>query len=88
MKPDAQNRTTVRLPESLMILVKSEATRTGKTVTTLIEEGLRLVLAQTHKGLSERTRYTFHRNTEGALPQSGVNINNSANLAEALERQR
>ena len=88
MKPDAQNRTTVRLPESLMILVKSEATRTGKTVTTLIEEGLRFVLAQAHKGLSERSRYTFQRNTEGALPQSGVNMNNSANLAEALERQR
>ncbi len=82
------NRTTVRLPESLMVLVKSEATRTGKTITALIEEGLRLVLAKTQKPLSERPRYTFHRNTDSALPQSGVNMNNSANLADALERQR
>jgi hypothetical protein len=39
-------RTTVRLPEPLMLQVKKEAQRQGKTVTALIEQGLRLVLAQ------------------------------------------
>ena len=71
-----------------MSLIKSEATRTGKTITALIEEGLRLVLAQTQKPSAERPCYTFQRNTESALPQSGVNLNNSANLAEAMDRQQ
>ena len=88
MKTDPQNRTTVRLPESLMSLIKSEATRTGKTVTALMEEGLRLVLAQTQKPQADRPCYKFQRNTESALPQSGVNMNSSANLADALERQQ
>ena len=88
MELDPQNRTTVRLPESLMLLAKSEATRSGITVTTLIEEGLRLVLAQRQKQPDERPRYKFQRNSESTLPQSGVNMNNSASLADALDRQR
>ena len=51
MELDPQNRTTVRLPESLMLLAKTEAARSGITVTTLIEEGLRLVTAD--KGMSQ-----------------------------------
>jgi hypothetical protein len=39
-------RTTVRLPDALMGQAKKEAQRRGKTVTALIEQGLRLVLAQ------------------------------------------
>ena len=88
MELDPQNRTTVRLPKSLLLQVKTEASRSGKTVTALMEEGLRLVLAQRQKLPAERPRYTFQRNTESALPQSGVNMNNSASLAEALDRQR
>ena len=42
-------RTTVRLPEALMNLAKQEAEQRGETVTALIQEGLRLVLAQSHQ---------------------------------------
>ncbi|MGI5131673.1 ribbon-helix-helix protein, CopG family [Pseudonocardia sp. CA-107938] len=40
-------RTTVNLPDSLAEAVKARAAAEGRTVTSLIEEGLRLVMAST-----------------------------------------
>jgi hypothetical protein len=42
-------RTTVRLPEELLLRAKRKATAEGRTLTSLIEEGLRLVIANRHK---------------------------------------
>jgi hypothetical protein len=39
-------RTTVRLPESLLIRAKRKAAAEGRTLTALIEEGLRHVIAE------------------------------------------
>jgi hypothetical protein len=39
------DRTTVRLPDELMTRAKRKATAEGRTLTSLIEEGLRRVLA-------------------------------------------
>ncbi len=38
-------RTTVRLPEDLILRAKRKAVAEGRTLTALIEEGLRLVVA-------------------------------------------
>jgi hypothetical protein len=40
-------RTTVRLPDELMARAKRKAVVEGRTLTSLIEEGLRLVTAET-----------------------------------------
>jgi hypothetical protein len=42
-------RTTVRLPEELLIRAKRKAAAEGRTLTSLIEDGLRLVTAETRK---------------------------------------
>ena len=42
-------RTTVRLPEDLLARAKRKAAAEGRTVTSLIEEGLRLVTAENRK---------------------------------------
>ena len=38
-------RTTIRLPEELLLRAKEKAVAEGRTLTSLIEEGLRVVLA-------------------------------------------
>ena len=40
------DRTTVRLPEELVLQAKRKAVADGRTLTSLIEEGLRRVLAE------------------------------------------
>ena len=47
-------RTTVRLPEELLMRAKRKAAAEGRTLTALIEEGLRLVVASKTKQRSEK----------------------------------
>jgi hypothetical protein len=42
-------RTTVRLPEDLLVRAKRKAAEEGRTLTSLIEDGLRLVTSQERK---------------------------------------
>jgi hypothetical protein len=42
-------RTTVRLPEDLMARAKRKAAAEGRTLTSLIEDGVRLVTAENRK---------------------------------------
>ena len=80
-------RTTVRLDDSLMHQVKREAVRRGETVTSLIEAGLRLILAQ---GRPDHRRKKVNLPVShaggGVLP--GVDLNDSASLLEILESRR
>lgn len=77
-------RTTVRLEDGLLRQAKQEAARRGTTVTSLIEAGLRLVLAQ-----AKPTRKRPHvelpvsRMGGGVLP--GVNLDNSAELLDIMD---
>ena len=48
-------RTTVRLPDELLIRAKRKAAAEGRTLTSLIEEGLRRVVAET-RGAQEARR--------------------------------
>jgi hypothetical protein len=66
-------RTTVRLPQELLRRAKRKAADEGRTLTALIEDGLRLVVAQDRKK-TERPRgpVPVSKATGGLLP--GVDI--------------
>jgi hypothetical protein len=77
-------RTTVRLPEALLTQAKKEAQRRGKTVTALIEQGLRIVLSQPEtQGPRKRVTLPVSDATGGLLP--GVDLDNSVALWDILE---
>jgi hypothetical protein len=64
--------------------VKREAEQRGKTVTTLIEEGLRLVLAQAQaQDQRKPVKLPFSVAGGGVLP--GVDLNDSAALEDIME---
>jgi len=79
--------TTVRLQEGLMNQAKREAERRGETLTALIEQGLRLVLAQAR---TQRQRKPVELPVSvmggGVLP--GVDLNDTAALLDIMEGRR
>ena len=79
-------RTTIRLDEHLLRQAKQFAARTGRTLTAVIEEALRQMLARTEKRpkRSRVTLPTFRGN--GPLP--GVDLDDSASLLEMMERRK
>ena len=80
-------RTTVRLDRGLLDRAREVAAERGETLTSLIECGLRLVLARGDGGPSRRrVRLPVSRATGGTLP--GVDLNDSAALLEVLDEIR
>jgi hypothetical protein len=74
-------RTTVRLPKDLLTRAKRKALAEDRTLTSLIEEGLRLVVSDNRKaGKRERGRIPLSTATGGPLP--GIDISDSAALQE------
>lgn len=80
-------RTTVRLDDALLEQAKREAARRGETLTSLMEKGLRLVLAQ-RRTAPRRPRVALPvcRAGGGVLP--GVDLNDSAALEDLMEDRR
>jgi hypothetical protein len=80
-------RTTVRLEEALINQAKREAERRGETLTALIEQGLRLVLAQSRtRHHHERVKLPVSEAGGGVLP--GIDLNDSAALLDIMEGRR
>jgi hypothetical protein len=80
-------RTTIRLDDSVLETAKKEAARRGETLTSLIEQGLRLVLARPIPKLqARRIRLPVCRAGGGTLP--GVDLTDSAALLDRLEGRR
>ncbi|MBV9633073.1 MAG: hypothetical protein JO163_06175 [Methylobacteriaceae bacterium] len=74
-------RTTVRLPEELLDRAKRKADAEGRTVTSLIEEGLRVVLSETSRSANlKRTLPPISKARGGLLP--GIDMTDSAMLQE------
>lgn len=73
-------RTTVRLPRELLARAKRKAAAERRTVTSLIEEGLRLVVGRTPKPASKRILPRYSDASGGSLP--GIDISDSAALQE------
>ena len=77
-------RTTIRLDDALLAEAKKVAAETGRTLTAVIEDALREVLAR-RRPARLRTRVKFSTfGGKGLHP--GVDLDNSAALLERMER--
>jgi hypothetical protein len=74
-------RTTIRLNENLLERAKARAAAEGRTLTSLIEEGLTVILA-TPKGVRPQVELTVSKSGGGVLP--GVDLNRSCDLEEIM----
>jgi hypothetical protein len=74
-------RTTVRLPAELLRRAKRKAAEQGRTLTSLIEDGLRRVIAEDRKKeKAPRVLPRVSSATGGLMP--GIDISDSAALQE------
>jgi hypothetical protein len=74
-------RTTVRLPEDLLHRAKRKAAAEGRTLTSLIEDGLRLIVTEKQKvPKTRRVLPRISKATGGAMP--GIEFADSAMLQE------
>jgi hypothetical protein len=85
-------RTTVRLPRDLLARAKRKAIAEKRTLTSLIEEGLRLVVSDSRKA-AKRERRLLPLSTATGGPLPGIDISDSAALQETedleyVERMR
>jgi hypothetical protein len=76
-------RTTIRLEDALLTQAKREAARRGETLTALIEQGLRLVLASAKAPVRPPVKLPVCRAGGGVLP--GVDLNDTADLLDRME---
>jgi hypothetical protein len=74
-------RTTVRLPSELLNRAKRKALAERRTLTSLIEEGLRLVVSDKRKSVKRERRPLPYSDASGP-PFPGIDISNSAQLQE------
>jgi hypothetical protein len=77
-------RTTVRLDDALLERAREEADRRGVTLTSLIEQGLRLVLRRPLKK-SERPALVLPECRAGGGTLPGVDLDDSADLLDRME---
>lgn len=75
-------RTTVRLPDELLERAKQKAAAEGRTVTSLLREGLMIVLAEPEPGERPRVRLPVSSASGGV--QSGVDLNSSRDLEDRM----
>jgi hypothetical protein len=74
-------RTTVRLPEDLLNRAKRKAAAEGRTLTSLIEDGLRLVVAETKKSAKQkRVLPPVSKATGGLMP--GIDLTRFSEIQE------
>ena len=79
-------RTTIRLDEDLLVQVKQAAARSGRTMTSVIEDALREVLAR-QQTAEQRTPVRLTTVSGGGL-QPGVDLDDSAALVALMEEPR
>jgi hypothetical protein len=74
-------RTTVRLPSDLLNRAKRKAAAERRTLTSLVEEGLRLVVTENRKAGKAKRVLPRHSDAVGG-PLPGIDISDSAALQE------
>jgi hypothetical protein len=75
-------RTTIRLSDDLLRKAKKQAAEKGTTLTSLIEEGLKAVLAGPRHAPAMRLRLPVSKASGGTLP--GVDLNRSSDLEDRM----
>jgi hypothetical protein len=76
-------RTTIRLSDDLLRKARKKAAEEGRTVTSLVEEGLKIVLAESKPRKRARVRLPISKATGGTLP--GIDLNRSSDLEDRME---
>ena len=75
-------RTTVRIKDELLKRAKRKALDEGRTLTSLIEDGLALVLSEIKAGSPKHVHLPVSKARGGVLP--GVDLNRSCDLEEVM----
>jgi len=75
-------RTTIRIKDDLLQRAKKRATEDGRTLTSLIEDGLVLVLTKSKMARRKRVVLPVSQASGGVLP--GVDLNRSGDLEEVM----
>jgi hypothetical protein len=76
-------RTTIRLSGDLLRRAKKTAAEKGRTLTSLVEEGLKAVLAEPKRAARKRVRLPVSKASGGTLP--GIDLNRSADLEDRMD---
>ena len=75
-------RTTIRINDDLLKRAKKRAADEGRTLTSLVEEGLMLTLSKPKKSRRKRIELPVSKATGGVLP--GIDLNSSGDLEEVM----
>ena len=75
-------RTTIRIREDLLKRAKKRAAEEGRTLTSLVEDGLTLILAEPKARGRKRVLLPVSKASGGVLP--GVDLNRSVDLEEVM----
>ena len=75
-------RTTIRINENLLKRAKKLAADEGRTLTSLVEDGLALILAKPKAKRRERVELPVSKATGGVMP--GIDLNRSSDLEEVM----
>jgi hypothetical protein len=76
-------RTTVRLSDDLLRRAKRKAAEDGRTLTSMIEEGLKVVLAERKE--ARRVRVEIPVSSVSGRLMPGVDLTNSAELEDIMD---
>ena len=75
-------RTTIRIKDDLLKRAKKRATDEGRTLTSLVEDGLTLILTSPKASRRKRVELPVSNASGGVLP--GVDLNRSSDLEEVM----
>jgi hypothetical protein len=75
-------RTTVRINDGLLKRAKKHAAEEGRTLTSLVEDGLTLILSKPKANRQKRVELPVSKAYGGVLP--GVDLNRSNDLEEVM----
>jgi len=76
-------RTTIRIKDDLLKRAKKHAADEGRTLTSLVEDALVLILSKPKTSRRKRVKLPVSKATGGVLP--GIDLNRSSDLEEVMD---
>ncbi|MFZ5868703.1 MAG: DUF2191 domain-containing protein [Thermodesulfobacteriota bacterium] len=74
----------MRINDELLKRAKKRAAHEGRTLTSLLEEGLALILSEPKPGSRDRVELPVSKASGGVLP--GIDLNRSCELEEVMSK--